>query len=172
MLNIVLRADVQGSLEAIKTALEKIHSDKADLNIIYTGVGEISESDVQLASASKAIILGFHTAIEVHADALLRQLGVQVRMHDIIYHAIDDVKALMVELLDKVALETEKGKAEVKATFKSSQIGLIAGCQVTEGTIVRNNQVRVRRKNEVIWKGSITSLKRVKEDVREVQKGL
>ncbi len=171
VLNIVLRADVQGSLEAIKIALEKIHSDKAELNIIYTGVGEISESDVQLASASKAMILGFHTAIEVHADALLRQLGVQVRMHDIIYHAIDDVKALMVELLDKVALETEKGKAEVKATFKSSQIGLIAGCQVTEGTIVRNNQVRVRRKNEVIWKGSITSLKRVKEDVREVQKG-
>lgn len=172
ILNVILRADVQGSLEAIKTALEKIHSDKAELNIIYTGVGEISESDVQLASASKAVILGFHTAIESHADALLKQLGVQVRLHDIIYHAIDDIKLLMVALLDKIAQETEKGKAEVKATFKSSQVGVIAGCQVTEGSIIRNNQIRVRRINEVIWKGSIASLKRVKEDVREVQKGI
>lgn len=171
VLNLVLRADVQGSLEAIKTALEKVHSEKAELNIIYAGVGEISESDVQLAAASKAVILGFHTAIESHADAFVKQLGVQVRLHDIIYHAIDDVKLLMVGLLDKIAIETEKGKAEVKAIFKSSSVGSIAGCQVIEGAVARNHQVRVRRKDEVIWKGSISSLKRVKEDVREVQKG-
>lgn len=171
-LNILLRADVQGSLEALKTALEKIQSKKAELNIIFAGVGEIGESDVQLAAASKAVILGFHTAIESHADSLVKQLGVQVRLHDIIYHAIDDVKAIMVNLLDKIAVETEKGKALVKAVFKSSSVGLIAGCQVIEGTITRNNHIRIQRENEIVWKGGIASLKRVKEDVREVQKGI
>lgn len=172
ILNIVLRADVQGSLEALKVALMKITSTKAELNIIFTGVGEISESDVQLAAASKAIVIGFHTQIESHADSLVKELGVQVRLHDIIYHAIDDVKALLAGLLDKIAVETEKGKAIVKATFKSSQYGIIAGCQVIEGAVHRNHQVRVRRAKEVIWKGTISSLKRVKEDVREVTKGL
>lgn len=171
ILTIVLRADVQGSLEALKTALEKIESKKAEINIIFAGVGEVTESDVQLAAASKAVILGFHTAVESHAETLIKQLGIQVRLHDIIYHAIDDIKALMVSLLDKIAQETDKGKAEVKAVFKSSQFGNIAGCQVFEGSIHRNNQMRVRRNKEIIWKGPIASLKRVKEDVREIQKG-
>ena len=153
-------------------ALLKIESDKIDLNIIFAGVGEVSESDVQLAAASKAIILGFHTQIESHAEPLVKQLGVQVRLHNIIYHAIDDVKSIMGGLLDKIAQETEKGKALVKATFKSSHTGVIAGCQVTEGSIHRNNHMRIRRGNEIVWKGTISSLKRVKEDVREVQKGL
>lgn len=172
ILNIVLRADVQGSLEALKAALLKIESNKVELNIIFTGVGEISESDVQLAAASKAVIIGFHTQIENHAEPQVKQLGVHVRLHDIIYHAVDDVTDMMAGLLDKIAQETEKGKAVVKATFKSSHAGVIAGCQVTEGVIQRNHLVRVRRGQEVIWKGSIASLKRVKEDVREVSKGL
>jgi len=171
VLNILLRADVQGSLEALKTTLEKIQSTKADINIIFAGVGEIGESDVQLAAASKAVILGFHTAVESHADSIIKQLGVQVYLHDIIYHAADEVKQLMVNLLDKIAIETDKGKALVKATFKSSHFGIIAGCQVIEGSIVRNNQIRLKRNDEQIWKGGIASLKRVKEDVREVQKG-
>ncbi len=171
ILNIVLRADGQGSLEALRVALLKIESAKAEVNIIFTGVGEISESDVQLAAASKAVILGFHTQIESHADSLVKELGVQVKLHNIIYHAVDDVKLIMTGLLEKTAVETEKGKALVKATFKSSQSGVIAGCQVTEGSIFRNSSVRVKRGNEVVWKGSISSLKRVKEDVREVQKG-
>lgn len=172
VLNIVLRADVQGSLEALKAGLLKIESDKVILNIIFAGVGEVSESDVQLAAASKALILGFHTLIESHADMLVKQLGVQVRMHDIIYHAIDDVKAIMTGLLDKIAQENEQGKALVQATFKSSHVGVIAGCIVTEGIITRNSQVRVMREGNLVWKGPISSLKRVKEDVREVQKGL
>ena len=135
-------------------------------------MGEITESDVQLAAASKAVILGFHTAIESHAEILIKQFGIQVKLHDIIYHAIDDIKALMVLMLDKIAIETDRGKAEVKALFKSSQLGIIAGCQVIEGTINRNHQIRVKRKDELLWKGPISSLKRVKEDVREVQKGL
>jgi translation initiation factor IF-2 len=171
-LNVILRADVQGSLEALKSALMKIESQKAELNIIFAGVGEVSESDVQLAAASKAVILGFHTQVESHADMLLKQTGVQVRLHDIIYHAVDDVKLLMAGLLDKIAKEVEKGKAEVKATFKSSQLGTIAGCIVTEGSVFRNCQMRVRRGKDVVWRGSVGSLKRVKEDVREVTKGL
>lgn len=172
ILNIVLRADVQGSLEALKAALMKIESSKADLNIIFAGIGEVSESDVQLAAASKAVIIGFHTQIESHAEAIVKQLGIQVRLHDIIYHAIDDVKVLMAALLDKIAIETEKGKMEIKAMFKSSQHGMIAGGIVTEGVVNRNNLVRLRRGKEIVWKGSISSLKRVKEDVREVAKGL
>lgn len=171
ILNVVLRADVQGSLEALKAALMKIQSTKAELNIIFTGVGEVSESDVQLAAASKAVIIGFHTQIESHADAIVKQLGIQVRLHDIIYHAVDDVKLLLSGLLDKIAQETERGKVDVIATFKSSQYGIIAGCMVTEGTINRNHSVRLKRGKEVIWKGGISSLKRVKEDVREVAKG-
>lgn len=171
-LNIVLRADVQGSLEALKAVLLKIESQKADLNIIFAGIGEISESDVQLAAASKAVIIGFHTKVESHAESLIKQMGIECRLHDIIYHVVDDVKLLMAGLLEKIALEVEKGKALVKATFKSSQLGIIAGCIVTEGTVVRKHYVRLKRNNEVIWKGSMASLKRVKEDVREVQKGL
>jgi translation initiation factor IF-2 len=171
-LNIVLRADVQGSLEALRVALMKIESKKVEINIVNYGVGEVSESDVQLASASKAVIIGFHTQIESHADSLIKQLGIEVRMHDIIYHAIDDVKELMRNTLDKIAVETDKGKAVVKATFKSSHHGIIAGCGVTEGSITRNNHIRVVRNGETVWKGTIASLKRVKEDVREVQKGV
>ena len=172
ILNVLLRADVQGSLEALKAALLKIESKKAQLNVIFAGVGEIGESDVQLAAASKAVIIGFHTQIESHAEAIVKELGVQVRLHDIIYHAIDDVKIVLGALLDKIAQETDKGKAEVKATFKSSQSGVIAGCIVTEGVINRNHSIRIKRGGEVIWKGTISSLKRVKEDVREVMKGL
>ncbi len=172
ILNLVLRADVQGSLEALKAALLKIESDKVELNVIFTGVGEVSESDVQLAAASKAVIIGFHTLIEGHAEPLVKQLGVQVRLHNIIYHAIDEVKLMMAGLLDKLAQETEKGKALVKATFKSSHAGIIAGCQIIEGSIHRNNHIRLKRGDEVVWKGTISSLKRIKEDVREVQKGL
>lgn len=171
MLNIILRADVQGSLEAIKVGLQKIESDKAELTIIFAGVGEISESDVQLASVSKAVIIGFHTHIESHAEQLVKEHGVSVKLHDIIYHAIDDVKALMTGLLDKIAVETERGKADVRATFKSSHYGIIAGCYVTEGVINRNYTIRVIRNKQIVHQGSISSLKRVKEDVREVAKG-
>lgn len=172
ILNIVLRADVQGSLEALKVALLKIESAKAEVNIIFTGVGEISESDVQLASASKAVIIGFHTQVEAHAETLIKELGIEVRLHDIIYHAVDDVKLLMAGLLDKIPQENERGKALVKALFKSSQHGVIAGCQVTDGVIARNHLVRLIRGKDVVWKGTIHSLKRIKEDVKEVQKGL
>jgi translation initiation factor IF-2 len=172
VLNVVLRTDVQGSLEALRTALEKIESTKVALNIIFAGIGEVTESDVQLAAASKAMILGYHTQVENHADALIKEIGVQVRLHDVIYHAIDDVKDIMAGLLEKVAQEEIRGRAIVRATFKSSQHGVIAGCIASEGTIHRNNKMRVIRAGETIWQGDIASLRRVKEDVREVQKGV
>lgn len=172
VLKLVLRADVQGSLEALKTSILKIVSKKAMVDIIFAGVGEISESDVQLASASKAVILGFHTQIESHAALLIKELGIEVRLHDIIYHAVDDVKAIMQGLLDKIEEEHETGQATVQAVFKASQLGNIAGCIVSEGMISRNHKVRLQRDGKIVWKGSIASLKRVKEDVKEVKKGI
>lgn len=172
VLPIIIRADVQGSLEALKNSLMKIKSDKVELNIISDSIGEISESDVELASASKSIILGFHTRIEAHCEGLIKQFKVDVIMHNIIYHAIDEVKLKMKALLNKVAQENDMGTAEIKSVFKSSQLGLIAGCLVTDGIIKRSYHVRLIRDGEQIWKGKIASLKRVKEDIKEVSKGL
>lgn len=171
ILPLILRADVQGSLEALKTSLSKIHSDKVRLEIVSADVGEISESDIALAAASKATIVGFHTSIESHADDLIKQKKVPVYTQDVIYHLIDEVKQRMKQLLDKLEIETDTGVAMVKAVFKSSHLGVIAGCQVTEGTIKRQHLVRQIRNKEVIWKGKIASLKRIKEDIKEVNKG-
>jgi translation initiation factor IF-2 len=171
VLNIVLRADVQGSLEAVKTALQKIESNKVVVNVISYGVGEISESDVELAATSKATILGFHTTIEAHAEPMVKNYSVPVRLHSIIYHAQDDIRALMKGLLDKVAEEQSRGKAEVKTLFKSSQLGTIAGCIVIDGVISRNCNARLIRDGQTLWQGPIASLKRFKDDVKEVTKG-
>lgn len=171
ILNLIIKADVQGSLEALKNSLQKIVSSKVELNIVSAEVGEVSESDVQLAAASNATILGFHTQVERHAESLIKQTKVTVKLHDIIYHAIDDIRAQMKGLLDKIPQETDTGTAEVKTTFKSSQLGVIAGCQITDGLIKRNHHVRLIRNKEVVWKGEIASLKRMKEDIREVSKG-
>ena len=172
ILPLILRADVQGSLEALRNSLLKIRSKKVRLEIVNEGVGEISESDIDLASASKATIIGFHTRIESRAEDQIKQKKVAVIQHDIIYHVVDEAKLRMRSLLDKVEKEEELGEAFVKAVFRSSQLGLIAGCQVSEGIIKRNSHVRQLRNGEIIWKGKIGSLKRVKEDVKEVSKGL
>lgn len=172
ILPVILRADVQGSLEAMKNSLLKIPAKKARVEIVNEAVGEVSESDIDLAAASKAVIIGFHTRIESRAESLIKQKKIDIRLHEVIYHAVDDVKELMRGLLDKIAEENEAGVALVKATFKSSQLGIIAGCIVTDGTIKRNHHVRVLREKEEIWKGKVASLKRVKEDVKEVQKGM
>jgi translation initiation factor IF-2 len=171
ILPVILRADVQGSLEALKNSLLKIHSKKVRLEIVHSDVGEISESDIDLALASKSTIIGFHTHIESHAADFIKQKKVPVLSHDVIYHIIDDVKERMRALLDKIEQETDTGKALVKAVFKSSQLGLIAGCQITEGIIKRNCLVRQLRGKDIIWKGKITSLKRGKEDIKEVKEG-
>lgn len=172
VLPLIVHADVQGTLEALKNSLFKIKSDKARIEIVGEGVGSISESDIELAAASKATILGFHSSVESHAEGLMKQKKVDVRLHDIIYHAVDDIKALMTALLDKIEEESDTGSAEVQAIFKSSHLGIIAGCIVKDGTIHRNNFIKQIRNGEEIWKGKLSSIKRVKEDVKEVQKGL
>jgi translation initiation factor IF-2 len=141
------------------------------IEVVSADVGEISESDIELAAASKATIVGFHTRIESRADDLIKQKKVLVYTQDVIYHLIDEVRNRMRQLLDKLEIETDTGSALVKAVFKSSQLGIIAGCQVLDGTIKRQHLVRQIRNKEVIWKGKIASLKRVKEDIKEVQKG-
>jgi translation initiation factor IF-2 len=172
LLPLLIRADVQGSLEALKTSLNKLPKKKVKIEIISEGIGEISESDVELAAASKAVILGFHTKVESKADQMAKQKGIVIKLHDIIYHAVDNIKEIMTDLLDKIEEEKQHGEAEVKAIFKASQLGVIAGCQVSNGTISRNHWVKVYRSGEMVWKGKIASLKRVKEDVKEVQKGM
>ena len=171
ILPVILRADVQGSLEALKTSLLKIHSKKVRLEIVNAGVGEISESDIELAAASKSAIVGFHTHIESRASELIKEKKISVISHDVIYHVLDEVKLRMKSLLDKLEQENDTGKAEVKTVFKSSQLGLIAGCQVAEGLIKRGSLVRQLRGKQIIWKGKIASLKRMKEDVKEVKEG-
>ncbi|CCB89634.1 translation initiation factor IF-2 [Simkania negevensis] len=172
VLNLIIRADVQGSVEALKSSLLNIKSKKVELNFIAEGVGEISESDVELAVASNAVIIGFHTQVESHAEDMIKREKVVIKRRNIIYQILDDVTELMLATLDKVRKETEAGTAEVKQVFKSSQLGLIAGCQVSDGIIKRNQFAKVIRKGEIVWEGNIASLKRVKEDVKEVAKGL
>lgn len=172
VLKLILRADVQGSLEALKSSILRITSNKATCEIVYSGIGEVSESDVQLAQASHAVIIGFHSVIESHAESLIKEYGVTVKLFDVIYHAIDEVKNMMLALLDKIAIEVSKGEAAVLATFKSSQLGIIAGCVCSDGTIHRNHMVRVVRDSAVIWQGKLSSIRRGKEDVKEVKKGI
>ncbi|WP_100934728.1 translation initiation factor IF-2 [Candidatus Chlamydia corallus] len=171
-LKLMIKADVQGSIEALVSSISKIKSEKVDVEILTNSVGEISESDIRLAAASKAVILGFHTGIESHAEPLIKSLGVRVELFSIIYHAIDKIKEIMTSLLDPIAEEKDEGSAEIKEIFRSSQVGAIYGCIVSEGTMTRNHKVRVLRNKEVLWKGTLSSLKRVKEDVKEVRKGL
>ena len=143
VLPLILRADVQGSLEALKTSLLKIPSTKVELNFVSINVGEISESDVELAAASGAAIIGFHTRVESNSEELIKRLGVDIKSRDIIYHAVDDVKQLMVSQLEAIREEVKAGEAEVRATFKSSQLGIIAGCMVTSGSIKRGHLVKL-----------------------------
>ena len=172
ILHIIIRADVQGSLEALKHSLQKIKSEKIDLNIISEGVGEVTESDIQLAKTSGACIIGFHTRIESHAEEMMKRVNVLIKMPKVIYEAVDIVKELMVNTLDLVPEENDKSKVEVKAIFKASKIGKIAGCVVLSGNIQRGHKARLIRDGTVIWKGAISSLKREKEDVKEVKKGM
>lgn len=170
-LNIIVKADVQGSVEALKQSLEKISNEEIRVRVIHGGVGAITETDVSLASASNAIIIGFN----VRPDSMARQASerekVDIKTYRIIYEAIDDVTAAMKGMLEPEYSEVITAKLVVRATFKVSSVGTIAGCYVEEGKINRNNDVRVIRNGIVIYEGKISSLKRFKDDVREVAAG-
>lgn len=171
-LNVILKADVRGSLEAVENALVTIPSEKAKVNIISSSVGLVSESDVEWAATSGALILGFHTQVEPSADDFAKRKGVKILLHEVIYHLLDATKEEMLKLLDKVRQENEVGSAEVKTTFKSSHLGIIAGSQVIDGIIKRSHIIKVFRDDELVHEGELASIKRHKDDVKEVSKGL
>lgn len=170
-LNIVLKADTQGSIEAIKQSLEKLSTDEVRVNIIRTAVGGIRETDVSLAMASNAIIIGFNVRPDVNAKRLSEKEQVDVKTYSIIYEAIDDVKAAMSGLLAPDIKENELGQAEIRSIIKVPKVGNIAGCYVTDGKITRHSKIRVLRDGIVIYDGEIASLKRFKDDVKEVTSG-
>ncbi len=169
--NLVLKADVHGSLEAISQALEGISHPEVQVKIAHSGVGSISESDVNLAYASRAIIVGFHVGTEPGVEELARDQGIEIRTYDIIYEVIDDVKAIMEGNLRPVFEEVILGKAEVRAIFKISRTGVIAGCSVLEGSMKRRESVRIFRGKELIHESKLDSLRHVKDDVNEVERG-
>ncbi|MHB1315553.1 MAG: translation initiation factor IF-2 [Christensenellales bacterium] len=170
-LNLVIKCDVQGSVEALSAALEKLSDEHVRVNIIHGGVGAIREHDVMLASASNAIIIGFNVRPEAMARAAAETEKVDIRMYRIIYNAIEDIQKAMKGMLEPVFKEVVIGHAEIRETFKISGVGTIAGCYVTDGKITRNASLRVLRDNIVIHEGSISSLKRFKNDAKEVAAG-
>jgi len=170
-LNLVVKADVQGSIEALSDALLKIQHPEVKVHIIHSGVGGINESDVMLASASTAIIIGFNVRPSPVATALAESEGVDVRTYRVIYKVTEDITAALVGMLKPTYTEVVLGQAEVRTTFRASKLGTIAGCMVTRGRIVRNASVRVLRDDVVVIDGKIGSLKRFKEDAREVLEG-
>lgn len=170
-LNLIVKADVQGSVEAIKQSLEKLSNDEVKIKAIHGGVGAITETDVMFASASNAIIIGFNVRPQPTAVTLAEKDKVDIRLYRVIYDAIEDIQSAMKGMLEPEYKEVVLGHAEVRATFKASSIGTIAGCYVTDGKINRNNDVRIVRDGVVIHEGKISSLKRFKDDAKEVNTG-
>jgi translation initiation factor IF-2 len=170
-LNLIIKADVQGSVEAVRQALEKLSTDEVRVNVIHGGVGGITETDVNLAATSNAVIIGFNVRPDVNASRVAEWEKVDVRTYRVIYSAIDDVKAAMEGLLEPDYVEEVLGRVVVRATFKVPNVGVVAGSYVTDGKITRNARVRLLRDNVVIHEGAISSLKRFKDDVREVTQG-
>ncbi|MGG4034531.1 translation initiation factor IF-2 [Paenibacillus cisolokensis] len=170
-LNVIIKADVQGSAEALKGALEKIDIEGVRVKILHSGVGAITESDIILASASNAIVIGFNVRPEPQANATAEQEKVDIRLHNIIYNVIEEIEQAMKGMLDPVFKENIIGHAEVRNIFKVSKVGTIAGCMVTSGKVARNAEVRVIRDGVVVYQGRIDSLKRFKDDAKEVTQG-
>ena len=170
-LNIVLKGDVDGSIEALSDSMEKLSTDEISVNIIHRGVGQITESDVLLASASDAIIIGFQVRPSISARNLAEKEGIDIRMYSIIYEAINEIKSAMEGMLEPTEEENIVGNVEVRETYKISKIGTIAGCYVTNGNIIRKNKIRLIRDGIVVFNGKIKQLKRFKEDINEVKNG-
>jgi translation initiation factor IF-2 len=168
---IVLKCDVQGSQEALGEMLTKLSTDKVKVRILHSSVGAITETDVLLAAASNAIIVGFNVRPERKAAELANREKVDVRLHTIIYNVVDEIKRAMVGMLEPVTKETRLGSAEVRNVFRVPKVGAIAGSYITDGKITRNAEVRLLRDNVVIYEGKIASLKRFKDDASEVTRG-
>jgi translation initiation factor IF-2 len=170
-LNLVIKADVAGSVEALKEALSRLSTDEVRVNVVRSGVGAITDSDVMLASASDGILLGFNVRPTNTAKQVAEREGVEIRTYDVIYKALEEIEAAMHGMLSPEIAENETGTAEVRATFRVPGVGTVAGCYVTNGEISRNNRVRVVRAGTVVYESNIASLKRFKDDVRSVREG-
>jgi len=162
---------VQGSAEALKDALQAVSHDEVTVSVISAGVGGITESDIQLAAASKAIIIGFNVRADAGARNATKDSGVDVRYYSVIYEAIDDIKAAVSGMLSPEIREQIVGLAEVREVFRSPKFGNVAGCMVVDGYVKRSNPIRVLRDNVVIYEGELESLRRFKDDVQEVRAG-
>jgi translation initiation factor IF-2 len=170
-LNLVVKADVAGSVEALKEALARLSTDEVRVNIVRSGVGALTDSDVMLASASDGILLGFNVRPTNTAKQVAEREGVEIRTYDVIYKALEEIEAAMRGMLAPDIEERETGTAEVRQTFRVPNVGVVAGCYVTSGEIFRNNRVRVVRDGTVVYEGNIASLKRFRDDVRSVREG-
>jgi len=170
-LAVVLKADVAGSVEVLTDTLQKLSTDKVKVKVIHAGVGAVNTTDVLLASASNALIIGFSVRPERNAAALAEKEQVEIRLHTVIYEVSDELRKAMVGLLDPIIKEVGQGQAEVREVFKIPKVGTIAGCHVVEGQIKRNALVRLLRDNRVIYEGRLGDLRRFKEDAAEVRTG-
>ncbi len=170
-LNVIVKADVQGSVEAVAESLRKLSTDAIRLNVIHTAVGAITETDVNLATASNAIIIGFSIRPEVKAQALAEKEGVDIRLYNVIYDAVDDVRKAMEGMLEPIFKEKYLGRAEIREVFSVPKAGNVAGCYIQDGKIIRNAQVRLLRDNVVVYQGKLATLRRFKDDVKEVATG-
>jgi translation initiation factor IF-2 len=167
----VLKGDVQGSVEVLKDTLLKLSTDQVKLQVIHSGVGAITTNDVILASASKAIVVGFNVRPERMAAELAEKEEVDVRLHTVIYELSDEIRRAMTGLLEPVFKEVQSGRAEVREIFTVPKLGTVAGCHVVEGSIPRSASVRLLRDNVVVYEGKIASLRRFKDDVAEIRSG-
>ena len=170
-LNIIVKADVQGSVEALKQNIEKLSNEEVNVRVIHGGVGAVNESDVMLANASNAIIVGFNVRPDAVASSLAEREGIDMRMYRVIYDCIEELEAAIKGMLAPKFHEVVLGRAEVRSVFKLSSAGMIAGSYVVDGKITRNAQIRVVRDGIVIFEDAIASLKRFKDDVKEVASG-
>jgi translation initiation factor IF-2 len=171
-LNIVLKADVSGSLEALEDEIAKLPQEQVPVNVIHAQTGGVNESDVMLASASDAVIIGFNVRPLAEARRAAEDEGVDIRTYTVIYKVTEDLRAAMEGLLEPEEVEEALGQAEVKQTFKASRVGTIAGCLVTDGKVTRAASVRLVRDGTIIWSGKVGSLRRFKDDVAEVDEGM
>ncbi|MBO4594635.1 MAG: translation initiation factor IF-2 [Clostridia bacterium] len=170
-LNIIVKADVQGSVEAVKSSLEKLSNEEVKVNVIHAAVGAIKESDIMLAESSKAVIIGFNVRPDANAKAVSEHSGVEIKLYRVIYEAIEDVEKALKGMLAPKITETYMGKAEVREVFKISGVGQVAGCYVVEGKIIRGGKLRIYRDDVMICEGNVLQLKRFKDDVKEVAQG-
>jgi translation initiation factor IF-2 len=170
-LKLIIKADVQGSLEPIISSLKDLCTEELSVNILYAETGNITENDVMLAAASKAVIVGFSVQADVAARRLAEKEGVSIRLYEIIYRMIEDIEKALNGMLEPVEKETVLGHAEVRKVFRISKVGNIAGCYITDGEIKRNARGKVLRNGEVVAMGEISSIKHLQEDVREIRQG-